>query len=64
MKSIETYYSANQLAARWACCRTSVLRICKRYGYSGHKMGARNALRRYAASEIERIERAANGRRK
>lgn len=51
--------SARTVAARWDCHRSTVLRICRRFGYSGMKFGSDSAsTRRFEKTEIERIEKA------
>lgn len=56
---MKNLFTSRQLAIQWQCHRTSVLRICRRYGYSGYKFGPRASARRFEKSEIEQIERAA-----
>jgi len=48
-----------QIGHRWNCHRTTVLRICRRYGYSGLKFGNRASARRFALSTIKKIEKSA-----
>ena len=48
-----------QIGRRWNCHRTTVLRICMRYGYSGLKFGGRASARRFALLEIVKIEKLA-----
>jgi len=50
--------SAQQIAAKWGCNRTTAARILRRYGYSGYKFGsAKQSIRRYAPEDIEQVER-------
>ncbi len=50
--------SAQQIAAKWGCDRTTATRILGRYGYSGYKFGsAKQSIRRFAPEDIEQVER-------
>ena len=52
-----TLLSAQQIAERWGCNRTTVARIFRRYGVSGSKFGsAQQSLRRFADEDVHRIE--------
>jgi len=58
---MKKYFTASEVAERWECHRASVLRTCRRFGYSGAKFGGRASARRFDRKEIERIEAAAGG---
>lgn len=52
-----TLLSAQQIAARWGCNRTTVARIFRRYGVSGIKFGAaQQSTHRFSNEDVERIE--------
>jgi hypothetical protein len=60
----QVYLSSNEVAQRWSIHRTSVARICQRYGYSGLKFGSSSCARRFKEEDIEKIEALANFNRK
>lgn len=51
------YLTSSQVSVRWACHRTSVFRICRRFGVSGAKFGTgKTSIRRFREHDIQRIE--------
>jgi hypothetical protein len=56
-KSTERLLTAGAIAPRWHCHPTSVLRIMKRFGFSGAKFGkAKQAGRRFSDREVKIVE--------
>ena len=52
------YISPNQLAARWACSRSSVDRVAQKAGFSRFFLGSgKNGNIRYLLSEVLEFER-------
>lgn len=50
--------TAQKLAARWACHRTTAARIMKAYGKNGWKShSGRGGIRRYPIGQVEEVER-------
>lgn len=55
-----SYFTSRQVADRWSCHRTSVPRICRRFGVSGAKFGSsKSSPRRFLVNDIEKVERLA-----
>jgi len=51
------FESSTSVANRWGVHRSSVLRIMRRYGFSGSKMGpSRNSPRRFKVSDVTQVE--------
>ena len=51
------YESSTAIAQRWGVHPSSVLRIMRRYGFSGAKMGpSRNSPRRFKFTDVTQVE--------
>lgn len=58
--TLKTGWSAVKVAGRWDTHPSSVLRIMKRFGYSGAKFGtAKQAARRFPEREVRIVEKLA-----
>jgi hypothetical protein len=58
MKNIEgLHWKAAELAARWNTHPTTVLRIMRRFGFSGAKLGpGKQAGRRFSDRDVHKVE--------
>jgi len=53
----EHHFTAKEIAERWKCVPTTVLRVFRRFGSSGIKYGtSKHAMRRFPEGEVQRIE--------
>jgi len=66
MSSIPTFsFTSAEIARGWRVHPTSVARIMARYGFSGAKFGtSRQSARRYAADDVNAVEKIAGFGRK
>ena len=59
-KTIFKTWSAAELGARWGYHASSVVRVMRRFGFSGLKFGsARQAARRYSDEDVKTVEKLA-----
>ena len=58
--NVETTWTASTLAIRWGYHPSSVIRVMRRFGFSGLKFGtSKQAARRYADADVRKVEKVA-----